>query len=82
MTQEQFEKASRLKEQIKHIDQVLDMFTNYVYECNPPTRMSNMDLYCTNFDGGSINLNEGELMCIKDSLESMKTCLQREFGKL
>lgn len=82
MTQEQFEKASLLKEQVKHIDQVLAMFDNYIYECNPPTRMSNMDLYCTNSDGGHINLNEGELMCIKNALECHKSVLQREFGKL
>jgi hypothetical protein len=79
MTVDAFEKAINIKEQVKSISEILDILGNYTYECQPPTRMSNVDIQ---INDRIINLNEGELVAFKDALEARKGWLLREFGKL
>lgn len=83
MTQSQYEQATLIKDQIKSIDEVLEALSRFEHECDPPTRMSSFDLVVDHTETKiCINLNEGEVVWIKDSLESMKNCLQRQFDKL
>lgn len=83
MTQSQYEQATLIKDQIKSIDEVLEALSQFGLDCNPPTRMSGFDLVSNHTENKiHINLNQGEVVWIKDALESMKNCLQRQFDKL
>lgn len=79
MTVEAFEKAENIKDQIKSISEILNLLNNYTYDCDPPTRMSNVDI---KINDRIINLNEGELTSFKTALEARESWLKREFGKL
>lgn len=79
MTVEAFEKAINIKDQIKSISEILDLLGNYTYDCDPPTKMSNVDI---KINDRIINLNEGEVVAFKDALETRKGWILREFGKL
>ena len=80
MTQEKFEKAKMLEEQIKHITEIIEDLSKYDYKLEPPTRMSSFDLY--KYHESHTNLNEGEVVVIRKALEDERSRLQQEFGRL
>lgn len=83
MTLAEYEQATQIKDQIKSIDEVVEALSRFEHACDPPTRMSAFDLVVDHTETKiRINLNEGEVVWIKDALESMKNCLQRQFDKL
>lgn len=83
MTNEAYEKATMLKNQINSVDKLLDALWRLECQCDPPTRMSSyslvVDLTETKIN---IELNQGEVAYIRYSLETYKAVLQNEFGKL
>ena len=80
MTQEKFEKAKRIEEQIKHLTEIIDSLSKYEYRLEPPTRMSNFNLY--KYHEPHVNLNEGEIVVIRKAFEDERSRLQQEFGRL
>ena len=83
MTRDALEAAIRLDEQIKHIEQLIAFLNVHDYKQNPPTRDSGIS-FNKGFGGDKtfIDLNEGEVVCLIDSLECRKKILERQIEKL
>lgn len=80
MTQEKFEKAKEIEERVKHLTEIIDNLSKFDYKLEPPTRMSNFNLY--KYREPHVNLNEGEVVVIRKALEDERSRLQQEFGRL
>lgn len=83
MTIETYDKATILKNQIASVDRLLATLGRLECGCDPPTRQSSyrlvVNLTETKLD---VDLNQGEVVWIRSALESYKTQLQLDFGKL
>lgn len=83
MTQEQFDNARYILAQIDHIDEILEVIDEKNYECAPPTRSTSWTLRLDLTDSkATLELNEGEFVCIREALRSQKAILQRDFDRL
>lgn len=80
MTQETYEQARIIERQIAHIGEVLTLIHIREYECKPPIRHTSFMLKCD--CGGFVELNEGEMVTLRDALELKKEWLKKEFEKL
>jgi hypothetical protein len=83
MTKEQFEKAANIEDQIASIDTILAELSKYTYSLQPPTRQTSWCLGLNiRSNALSLDLNEGEVVAIRDALESRKNVLEQEFERL
>lgn len=82
MTNDAYEQARIIKNQIEHIDLILDEhhLSKFNYECAPPIRSTMWTLVGN--QGITVDLNEGEIVCIREALKSQKAILERKFEKL
>lgn len=80
MTKETYEQAQRLKGQIIHISECLELLNSRDYSLDPPIRQSGFSLFY--HDRREISLNEGEAVCIKNALEKEKELLEKYFDML
>lgn len=80
MTQKEFEKAKEIEERVKHLTEIIDSLSKYDYKLEPPTRMSNFNLY--RYHEPHITFNETEVIVIRKALEDERSRLQQEFGRL
>ena len=81
MTLDKLHTGNTLRQQIAHIDVLLDEFKDKDYKMDPITRDSGMYLKF-GFDDEWIRLTEGEAVCIRDALKNYKAQLENEFGRL
>ena len=83
MTLDKFEQAKYILAQIDHIDEILEVLDEKQYECMPPIRSTSWTLRLDLTESkATLELNEGEFVCIREALRSQKAILQREFGGL
>ena len=80
MTERQYKRATQIENQLGNIDSVL----NFIeiaddFTLDPPTRDSGFTI---EFGECGIRLNQGDVVCIKQALESKKIELQEEFERL
>jgi hypothetical protein len=81
MTQEKFEQARMIKQQIEHITQVIEKLSTHEYRCEPPTRDSGLTLI-RGTNCAQVQLNEGEVVYMILTLKSERDRLHEEFQKL
>ena len=81
MTLDKLHTGNTLRQQIAHIDVLLDEFKDKDYKMDPIIRNSGMYLKF-GYDDKWIRLTEGEAVCIRDALKSYKAQLENEFGRL
>lgn len=80
MTIETFEKAKELEKRIEHISSLIDVIGDHAYTLDPPTRHTSV--YLTGIEASTFELNEGEVVFIREALEKELSNLNREFGNL
>lgn len=80
MTQETYKHAKMLEEQIVHIGRLIELLSRNTYTLDPPIRQTMYDLWRAS--DGQVNLNEGEVECIKKALSEEKDRLIQEFNNL
>lgn len=81
MTLDKLDTGNTLRQQIAHIDTLLDEFKDKNYTMQPITRNSGV-LLKFGYHNEDRNLTEGEAVCIRDALKAYKAQLENEFGRL
>lgn len=85
MTQQSFEKACQIKDQIAQIDEVLNVMDKYeLYDYDhTPTNLTPMTLTFTLAENyATVTLTVDNINCIYAALETRKNELLMEFGRL
>ncbi len=80
MKEETYKRAKQIEEQIRHLTEIIIDLSKHEYRLDPPTRMSNFNLY--KYHEPHVNLNEGEVVVIRKALEAERERLQQEFESL
>lgn len=80
MTQAVYKQAKMLEEQIHHIGILIDLLNRSTFNLDPPIRKTTYDLWRAS--DAPVNLNEGEVECIKKALSEERERLIQKFNDL
>ena len=83
MTKETLDRAENIRDQIVSIDRLLLLLCKHDYALDPPTRRTSINLVREAIETGwERELNEGEVVTIRDALAGRRQQLELEFEKL
>ena len=80
MTNEQFYKAENIKRRISKVNELIEFFSKYTYDLDPPTRSSGYKVCCHRQK--EIELQEGDVVAILNAFKKEKIKLEDEFNLL
>ena len=80
MDKKDFEKAADIRNRIKHLTELLDMLSRREYSLDQPSLPSVFTIYSPM--GPHIDLNAGEVVYIRQALQSAIERLEQEFQAL
>lgn len=82
MTEEKFEQARIILKQIESLDKLISMLTDFDYKCDPPIRSTSWHLVKAIGSSPDKELNEGEVVAIRNALIATRNILKFDFDEL
>lgn len=83
MTEEKFEQARIILKQIESLDKLITMLNDFDYKCDPPIRSTSWHLVkAIGSSNPDKELNEGEVVAIRNTLIATRNVLKIDFDEL